>query len=151
MHTGNMYACTCTHTLVGTHVSRHAHTHAQRPPPNKASHGLCVPQGGVIVTAPTRSLWLNAGTLKPACMHACMHRSIHACTHATIHEHLELRFVPQAKVIFTAPTRPLVRQQFQAICEAVGFPKVGKAPITAQHPASTAQHSTRPAQLQSLH
>jgi hypothetical protein len=49
----------------------------------------------------------------------------------------------QAKVIFTAPTRPLVRQQAAAISEAVGFPKVwhgtvgsGKWQTTSDEPIS---------------
>lgn len=52
----------------------------------------------------------------------------------------------QSKVIFTAPTRPLVRQQFQAICETVAFPKVLASPLQ-----SSAQHSTAFTQQQGTH
>jgi ERCC4-related helicase len=39
--------------------------------------------------------------------------------------------LPQAKIVFTAPTRPLVRQQFQAVSETVGFPKVRHTSLLA--------------------
>lgn len=35
----------------------------------------------------------------------------------------------QAKIIFTAPTRPLVRQQWMAISETVGLPQVRRAMV----------------------
>jgi len=42
---------------------------------------------------------------------------------------LGLVVVCQAKIIFTAPTRPLVRQQWMAISETVGLPPVRQAVV----------------------